>query len=302
MNQPSIRVQSFAKINWSLRVLGKRPDGYHEISTTLQTISLHDDLLFEQNVSGDIFLSCDEPDIPTSSDNLIVRAALTLKNRYAVDGGASIHLHKRIPTKAGLGGGSSNAAVTLLALNELWHIGAGIADLEVVAANIGADVPFFLHGGSAMATGIGTEITPLPDAGTAHLIVLQPRVTVSTAEAYKALNSPALTSNIPIPILAGSPRAGDFSESAPARGEDLQNDFELTIFDMEPEIKRAKSALLTAGAESALLAGSGSSVFGIFTDRETQQRALNQIQLEPGWRVFDCVTVSRLEYARALNL
>ena len=301
MNNPSIRLPSFAKVNWSLRVLGRRQDGYHEISTTLQTISLHDDLLFERDVSGDIFLSCDQSDIPPGKDNLIVRAAQALKNHYSVDVGVRIRLHKRIPTKAGLGGGSSNAAVTLLALNRMWEIAAGSAELEGLAGSLGADVPFFLRGGFALATGIGTEITTLPDADLTHLIVLHPRASVSTAEAYKALNSPALTSNIAIPILAGSPGGADSSELPLSGARELQNDFELTIFDMEPEIKRAKSALLAAGAQSALLAGSGSSVFGIFNDRETQQRALNEIQLETGWRVFDCVTVSRREYARALN-
>ena len=302
MNHPAIRLPSFAKINLSLRVLGKRPDGYHEISTTLQTISLHDDLLFERNVGSDISLSCDGPDIPLGADNLIQRAAHALKERYSIDVGARIRLHKRIPTKAGLGGGSSNAAVTLLALNRLWQIGAGTEDLDVLAATLGADVPFFLHGGSAMASGIGTEITQIPDADITYLIVLHPRASVPTAEAYKALKSPALTSNNPIPILPGSPRGTDFSNLQPSSGRPLQNDFESAIFDMEPEIKRAKSALIMAGAQSALLAGSGSSVFGIFSDRDTQQRALNEIQLEPGWRVFDCVTVSRLEYARALSL
>ena len=302
MNQSSIRLPSFAKINLSLRVLGKRPDGYHEISTTLQTISLHDDLLFERNVSGEISLSCDDPEIPLGAGNLVFRAAHSLKDRYSIDAGADIRLHKRIPVKAGLGGGSSNAAVTLLALNKLWQINANAADLAAIAGDLGADVPFFLHGGSAKGTGTGTTLTPLPDNEVMHLIVLHPRASVSTAEAYKALNSPALTSNNPIPILAGSLHEGQFSESNPRTLPELENDFESVIFDIEPEIKRAKSALITAGASSALLAGSGSSVFGIFADREKQQRAVNEIRLEPGWRIFDCVTVSRFEYNRALSL
>lgn len=301
MNQSSIRLPSFAKINLRLRVLGKRPDGYHEISTTLQTISLHDDLLLERNVSGEISLSCDDPEIPLGAGNLVFQAAHSLKDRYSSDHGVDIRLHKRIPVKAGLGGGSSNAAVTLLALNKLWQINANAPVLAAIAADLGADVPFFLHGGMAKGTGTGTTLTPLPDNEVMHLIVLQPCASVSTAEAYKALNSPALTSNNPIPILAGSPHEGQFSGSYPRTLPELENDFESVIFDMEPEIKRAKSALMTAGASSALLAGSGSSVFGIFADREKQQRAVNEIQLEPGWRIFDCVTVSRFEYNRALS-
>ena len=302
MNQSSIRLPSFAKINLSLRVLGKRPDGYHEISTTLQTISLHDDLFLERNVNGDIALFCDDTEIPQGADNLVVRAARSLKDHYSAPAGVDIRLHKRIPTRAGLGGGSSNAAVTLLALNKLWQTNASARDLVAIAADLGADVPFFLHGGSAKGTGTGTTLTTLPDEEVMHLIVVHPRASVSTAEAYQALNSPPLTSNNPIPILAGSPNQGQFSESTPGRVVELENDFESVIFDMEPEIKRAKSALITAGARSALLAGSGSSVFGIFANRDTQQSAVNKIQLEPGWRIFDCVTVSRSEYDRALAL
>ena len=302
MKQLSIRLPSFAKINWSLRVLGKRPDGYHEIQTTLQTISLHDDIIFERNDSGQISLSCDDPNIPSGEANLVVRAARAVHERYSVRAGADIHLHKRIPVKAGLGGGSSNAAVTLRALNRLWQIEAPRVDLELIASTLGADVPFFLQGGSALATGTGTTISVSPDTAGTHLIVVHPNASISTADAYKALNSPALTSNNPIPILSGSLPGRDSSELNSTGVQTLQNDFENVIFDMEPEIKRAKSALIDAGAQQALLAGSGSSVFGIFIDRETQQRAVNVIQLEPGWRVFDCVTVSRLEYERALNL
>lgn len=302
MNQPSIRLPSFAKINWRLRVLGKRLDGYHEISTTLQTISLHDDLLFERNDSGDISFWCDDPNIPTGEDNLVVCAACSLKDRYSLAVGVNIRLHKRIPTKAGLGGGSSNAGVTLLALNRLWQIDADRSDLAIIASNLGADVPFFLFGGLAAARGTGTTLSELPDTDVTHLIVLHPRTSISSGEAYKALNLPALTSNNLIPILAGSPQAEGSNESNLSARRALQNDFESVVFEMEPEIKRAKVALLRAGAQNALLAGSGSSVFGIFSSRETQQRAVNEIQLETGWRLFDCVTVSRFDYERALSL
>lgn len=302
MNQPSIRLPSFAKINWSLQILGKRTDGYHEIRTTLQTISLQDDLHFERRDDGIISLSCDDPEIPYGRDNLMVRAAHALKDRYSVNDGVYIHLQKKIPTKAGLGGASSNAAVTLLALAQLWHVEASAEDLAQLAGSLGTDVPFFLFGGCASATGTGTNVTRLPDEEVKHLIVVHPRASISTAEAYKVLKSPALTSNIPIPILSSSPGQENSRSSVPGELRELRNDFESVIFDMEPEIERAKSALLMAGAQGALLAGSGSSVFGIFSDRKAQQGALNEIQLEAGWRVFDCVTVSRIEYARALSL
>lgn len=297
MNQPSLRLPSFAKVNWSLQILGKRPDGYHEIQTILQTISLHDDLIFERGESDGITLSCDDPEIPTGNENLVFRAAQTLAARFSVSDSVHIHLVKRIPTRGGLGGGSSNAAVTLLALTRLWKLDVSTDQLAVIASSLGADVPFFLRGGCALATGIGTDLSSLPDDKDKHLIVIHPQASISTADAYEALNAPALTSNNPIPILSGS-----FEEATPQDSlRVLRNDFEPAIFDMEPEIERAKLALLQAGAQSALLAGSGSSVFGIFVDRAAQQRALNEIQLEVGWRVFDCVTVSRIEYFRALS-
>jgi 4-diphosphocytidyl-2-C-methyl-D-erythritol kinase len=285
-----------------LQILGKRPDGYHEVRTTLQTVSLHDDLDFEQREAGGISLTCDDPEIPTGSENLIVRGAQTLKDRYSVGKGVRIHLEKRIPTRAGLGGASSNAAVSLLALRRLWNIQATAEELAEIASSLGADVPFFLLGGCVSATGTGTTVATLADDETAHVIIIHPLASVSTAEAYKALNSPALTSNNSIPILSSPPNEANSRESKPWGLREPRNDFESVIFDMEPEIERAKTALLTAGAQGALLAGSGSSVFGIFANLEAQQRALNEIQLEAGWRVFDCVTVSRLEYVRAFNL
>jgi 4-diphosphocytidyl-2-C-methyl-D-erythritol kinase len=302
VDHPSIRLPSFAKINWSLQILGKRPDGYHEVRTTLQTISLHDDLHFELSPDQDISLACDDPQIPKGIENLIILAAEALRDHYQVSGGARIHLHKSIPTQAGLGGASSNAAVTLLALKRLWNVAASMEELAEIASSLGADVPFFLLGGRALATGTGTVVSKLPDEENIQLIVIDPRASVSTADAYQALNSPALTSNNSIPILSSSLEEANSRSSKLWSLRELKNDFESVIFDMEPEIERAKMSLLAAGAQGALLAGSGSSVFGIFADREAQQRALNEIKVDPGWRVFACATVSRIEYARALRL
>jgi len=310
VSQTSLTLPSFAKINWSLEILGKRPDGYHEIRTLLQTISLHDDLHFELSGDGSITLDCDEPDIPTDDENLVVRAAHVLKDRYKVDQGARIRLEKRIPAKAGLGGASSNAAVSLLALSNLWSVKSTASLLLEIGANLGADVPFFLSGGRALAIGTGATVSSLPDTadgGVQHLIVVTPKARVSTAEAYAALSSPALTTSNVDPILSSSRGEGKSPYSQPwSLPEDpqdgLKNDFESVIFDIEPEIRRTKEALLQAGALGALLAGSGSSVFGIFADREDQQRAVAEIKLEAGWRIFPCVTVSRNEYLHAVDL
>jgi 4-diphosphocytidyl-2-C-methyl-D-erythritol kinase len=301
VNNPDFTLPSFAKINLGLRILGKRPDGYHEIRTVLQTISLHDTLQFKATSDNDILLSCDETGIPCDQRNLIVRAAYNLRDRYGVNGGARIHLEKRIPVQGGLGGGSSNAAVTLFGLADLWTLKKDIDELTEVASGLGADVPFFLHGGRASASGIGTKILPLPDCESVHVVVISPRATVSTEEAYKALNSPALTTSNSESILSISRSEANLANSDLRYVHNhLENDFERVIFDIEPEIERAKRVLLQAGAVSALLAGSGSSVFGIFENQEAQQRAVYEVSVERSWQVFSCVTLSRDEYLRAL--
>jgi len=284
--------------------LGKRSDGYHEVRTSLQTISLSDDLHFE--VSGDaaVALSCDDPDIPTDDRNLIIRAGYALKDRYQVDSGARIRLKKRIPAKGGLGGASSNAGVSLLALAHLWQVSATLPDLLELAATLGADVPFFLLGGCALATGTGATVSPIADkdGDSQHLIIITPNASVSTAHAYSAFSSNALTTMVTDPILSSSRKEAISGSSIPwPSSAEFENDFESVIFDIEPEIRRAKETLFQAGAFRALLAGSGSSVFGIFEDKKAQQRAMDEIRSEAGWRIIPCVTLSRKEYFSALD-
>jgi len=288
-----LKLPSFAKINWTLQILGKRPDGYHEVVTVLQTVSLCDELTFELRDDDEICLTCNDPEIPTDDSNLIVKAAKALNG-----GGVDVSLTKRIPAKGGLGGASSNAAVTLLALNHLWRKDLSDTDLLNIASGLGADVPFFLLGGCAEGTGIGTDLHSLDDCHEFHLVVVTPNASVSTAEAYAALKRGSLTTSGSASILSSSfarPVSGD---SGPWS---LHNDFEVVIFEIEPEIERAKSALLDAGARGALLAGSGSSVFGIFDDEAARDRALANLEREEGWRVFSCRTLSRSEYLQAMG-
>ena len=285
---------SFAKINWHLRILGKRADGYHELITVLQTIPLHDELTFDTRDDGKIILHCDDPEIPTDHTNLIVKAAARLQASQGVE----INLKKRIPTKAGLGGASSNAAVTLLALNELWNLKLSPDDLAAIGSGLGADVPFFFHGGKCLATGTGTDISALPDSPRQSLLVITPNASVATANAYAALNAASLTTPESDSILSSS-----FADptSADSRQLPLENDFETVIFEIEPEIERAKKALLDAGARGALLAGSGSSVFGVFDDETARDRAVDNLEREAGWKVFSCDTVTRRDYFSAMN-
>jgi len=298
VNGSTLTLPAFAKINLGLRVLGKRADGYHEIDTIFQTISLHDTIRLTATDSPEIVLSCDDPSLPADSNNLVYRAAAALQARFAPDKGARIRLFKRIPTQAGLGGGSADGAVTLLALASLWDTNAEPRELLEIASSLGADVPFFFFGGTARGTGTGRDLTPLDDAPDKFLLVLKPKANISTAAAYEALKARSLTSAGAKTILSSS-EPSEVSDSFDSKS--LQNDFEPVAFELEPEIERAKVALMNAGAARALLAGSGSAVFGIFDSGDAQGRAIRAIELESGWRVFPCSTVGRSHYRSAMG-
>jgi 4-diphosphocytidyl-2-C-methyl-D-erythritol kinase len=299
VSEERLTLPAFAKINLGLRVRGRRPDGYHEIETVFQTVTLQDKLTFETSRDGDrLELVCTDPEIPTGESNLVMRAALALRSRCKVARGARITLEKRIPAGGGLGGGSSDAAVTLVALAHLWGIETSKAELAEIGASLGADVPFFLTGGTALGTGTGAEITPLEDAPEMHLVVVTPGVRVSTAEAYKALGAPALTKDEGVVNLSVSRAGAEFSGSL---REVTANDFEAVVARLEPETGRAREALLGAGARRAMLSGSGSSVFGVFDSKGEAGRAREMLRADGGWRVFACATLKRAEYLRALG-
>ena len=281
-----------------MRVLGKRDDGYHEIDTVLQTVSLHDTITFERSNDDDINFWCDDRSLPVDKTNLVWRAAAALRERYSITNGVKIRLEKRIPAAAGLGGGSSDAAAVLSALTHLWQIQVSAGDLMQVAESLGSDVPFFLYGGTGHATGRGNSIEPLEDSPQKHLVVIKPNAGISTAKAYAMLDRAALTSSDSKPILFRS-QASDFSASIDLNA--LHNDFEQVVFQLEPEIERTKVALLKSGARAAMLSGSGSAVFGIFENQDAQERAIQAIELETGWRAFPCNTVGRSHYEAALG-
>src|SRR5437660_2576018 len=258
VSPPTLTIPAFAKINWSLRVIGKRPDGYHELDTIFQTISLHDTIRLMSIDDAQILLSSNDRSLPCDERNLVRRTAAALQARTGAKKGIRIHLEKRIPLQAGLGGGSSDAAVTLLGLAYLWNASTTEEELLEIASGLGADVPFFFLGGSARATGTGSRIAPLPDIPDRFLLVVKPNASISTSQAYKTLNARSLTTSKAKTILFSSQQS-EIADSLDS--EALYNDFEPAILRLEPEIKRAKDALMKAGARVALLAGSGSAVF-----------------------------------------
>ncbi len=293
MSRLSLLARAHAKINLALAVLGRRADGYHEIETILQSIDLHDQLEFQE--AGRLELDC--PDLPSvpAEDNLVWRAATLLAEAGRVSAGAKITLRKHIPTGSGLGGGSSDAAAALLGLSRLWGLDMPREELERLASRLGSDVPFFLEGGTALGTGRGEEITPLTDHRTAHLLVIYPGVQISTADAYRSLNL-KLTSG------ESAHKIRSF-RSRLQSGEDctagIFNDFETSILPAHPAVREAKDFLLAAGADNALLSGSGSSVFGFFLDEESALAASGKAR-RGTWRVFPAKTLSRAAYVRRM--
>ncbi|HEV2904383.1 MAG TPA: hypothetical protein VGW32_05005, partial [Pyrinomonadaceae bacterium] len=180
----------------------------------------------------------------------------------------------------------------------LWKVDVRQSDLMEIAEGLGADVPFFLQGGTARGTGRGSTVTALDDGPDTFLLLLKPRASVSTTRAYSALNSPTLTTS-GAKIILSSSQAGTFSSGFDLNA--LHNDFAAVAFQLEPEIERAKAALVKSGAHAALLAGSGSAVFGVFENKDAQERAIQAIKLEAGWRVFPCNTVGRSHYKTAMG-
>lgn len=298
MSDSHITVPAFAKINLSLRVLGKRADGYHDLDTVFQTISLHDTIEIVATDNPEIELSCDDRRLAIDETNLVIRAAESLRTRFATRKGARIRLEKRIPVQAGLGGGSADAAATLLALAHLWKLNATRQDLVAVGSRLGADVPFFLFGGTAHGKGVGDKVTPLQDASEQFPLIIKPNANTRTRDAYEALDEGSLTTSNSKTILSSSQPTEQFDNGFAS----LENDFEEVVFNLEPEIARAKAALMRSGAAAAALAGSGSAVFGIFDSEDAQRRAIQAIELETGWRVFPCKTVGRDVYARAFGV
>ena len=292
-----ITLPSFAKVNLYLRVLGRRDDGYHELCTVFQTVSLHDSITFIE--ADDLSLTWNQTEVAISDDNLIIRAANALKKWFKVERGARINLVKTIPAPGGLGGGSSNAAVTLLGLSKLWKLKPTPVELERLASKIGSDVPFFLHGGSCLGSGRGELIEELSDQAIGAMLIVTPNVAVHTPEAFYRLSAPNLTKqglNRNLFVCRNEANSPDLLHSA------LINDLEASVFEAYPEVRRVKETLLALGARNAAMSGSGASVFAIFDKEETRQAALKALDDEVNWRKFAVAAISRSEYREALKL
>lgn len=288
----SVRLPAFAKINLCLHVLGRRPDGYHELRTIFQAISLRDTLELALSSRPGVTLETNDATLPVGPENLVVRAIEALGCEIGFRGGIRARLEKRIPVARGLGGGSSDAAAALIGMLRLTKTKLPLERLMEIAAGLGADVPFFLFGGRALAVNRGDEIYPMPDAPARTIVVVSPKgIGVSTKEAYEWLS-------LELTRLSKPNRIWGFCALCWSRSEAVSNDFEAPVFRRHPRLGEIRDALLERGAAEAALAGSGSAVFGIFRNPAQARRAARKF---PEDSVFVVETLSREKYGRALR-
>jgi 4-diphosphocytidyl-2-C-methyl-D-erythritol kinase len=277
-----ITFQSPAKVNLILKVLRRREDGYHDIASLMQKVSLADEMEFSRLGDG-IELACPGSDLSTGEGNLVVRAARALFAETGFTGGVRITLRKRIPTAAGLGGGSSNAATTLTVLNDLFQFGLDRERLIQIGARLGADVPFFIYGSTAWAFGIGDLLEPAVISSRMWLVLVNPGFEVPTKWAYQSLNLPLTKTPLEysIPIFSG---VRDLAAS-------LTNDLERVTMARYPVLEELKGFLLKQGALGSLMSGSGPTVFGLFENEPDAIQAEGALRTSYSYAVFKAQTI-----------
>ena len=292
-----MEIRSYAKVNLYLEITGRRPDGYHELISLMSPIELADTLWLQFD-AAETAVSCSHPDVPEDERNLALKAARLFFRETGINAHIRISIKKTIPPGAGLGGGSSNAAAVLRALNRCYAHPLSTAGLKALGGQLGADVPFFIDEAPAVATGIGERLTPWPHLTPAPLLVIYPQIPLSTARVYQNFNF-GLTKNKKIPkkntfrpLWENFPGTQKITDE-PANW--LYNDLEAPAIELLPVIDEIKQTLMAYHAAGALMSGSGSAVFGIYPDEATAERAYSAItRLNRNWRIY----LSRLRCGR----
>lgn len=282
-----LRIQAPAKVNLFLEILGKRADGYHDICTFFVAVSLHDVLEIQEEATGAIHLSCDDPHVPVGESNLIVRAARLLQRHTGRVMGANIRLVKRIPMQAGLGGGSSDAAATLSGLNMLWQLGIPDAELMRLAAELGSDVPFFLNGPAAWGMGRGEVLEPMCLPTTLHFVLVCPPRGLSTAEVYRRCRVPDR------PVSPEPLRRALLSGDVEVIGAALHNRLQEAAEELAPEVRTVRNVFEKLKPVGHRMSGSGSCCFALGRDAAEAAALAEQTRTELGrerpdlsWKVF----------------
>lgn len=282
---PVHAVQAYAKVNLTLDVLGRREDGYHDLCSVMQEISLHDDVLLELGTGEEWKLYCNALDVPCDETNLAWKAARVFFDRVGREpNGLTVRITKRIPSQAGLGGGSSDAAAVLRLLNEHYGTPLSVSELCALGAQVGSDVPFCVLGGTALAEGRGERLKKLPAAPKLYFAVCKPDAAFSTPKLYAKLDEITVTERPDTEGMCEALRSGDKARI----GEGLCNVFEQAVSGSFPALSEIKSVLLACGALGAQMTGSGSAVFGIFADECSAKKACKALD---SMRVFFAETV-----------
>jgi 4-diphosphocytidyl-2-C-methyl-D-erythritol kinase len=285
-----MRIKSFAKINLGLEVRGKREDNYHEIRTLLQTINFFDVLEFRSTEKAGILLRGDDKTISWERDNLIFRAALLLKEQFHVSQGIEIQVSKNIPPGKGLGGGSSNAAITLHVLNKTWGLHLGKKALMNLGKQLGADVPFFLEGGLCLGSGRGDDIIPLSETSPLYCLLILPSFSIQTADIY---------GHFPLSLTSNDKDSKIIKFLDTRELSLLENRLEETVFRFYPQLKAIKRLLRGQGSELSLVSGTGSAVFGLFLEKEKAEEALRKVKRDYTSLLVE--TLPRERYWRSLK-
>ncbi len=275
-------VRAYAKINLTLDVLGRRADGYHDLATVMQTVDLYDTICLTATEDSRVQLACTKPEL-SNGDNLVVQAAHLVRQRLAIRQGVLIELHKHIPMAAGLGGGSSDAAAVILALQQWWRLHLSHSDLLDMATSLGSDVPFFLTGGLALCEGRGERVTALAPywpRSMRWLLLLKPAISISTAAVFRNLPASDYSDDTHSRAVSRALNAGQTPQL-----EDLHNSFERSVLGRYPEVARAKGDLLQAGAPFVRLSGTGPTLYAPFSELANAQKVQEQLQSQ-GYEVY----------------
>ncbi len=266
-----ITLQAYAKINLSLDVVGRLENGYHLVRMIMQTIGICDELSFERT-DGEIRITANDGDLPLGEDNLIYRAAVMIRDRFHT-GGVSVHLEKRIPVAAGMAGGSTDAACTLKAMNQLYDLRLSGEELRELGVKLGADVPYCIMGGTALSEGIGEVLTPIAPMPDCFLLVAKPEINVSTKYVYEQLDS----HEIPVHPDGDGMRRAIEDKNVRKMAKLLGNVLQTVTVERYPIVEELKQVMLEQGALGSLMSGSGPSTFGIFDDEEKAKAAKARI-------------------------
>lgn len=268
-----MELKAYAKINLSIDVIDEREDGYHEVSMIMQSIELHDILKFKKSDRG-IRIYCSSPYVPCDKRNIVFKALELVRKKYNISSGMEIQIEKRIPVAAGLGGGSSDAASAIIAANKIWNLELSNAEMMDLGGMVGADVPFCIKGGTALARGIGEKITELPSIGRIYIVLAKPPVSVSTREIYNSLKMDEIVIRPDTQKLVKSINDRNIKYVA----DNMINVLESVTIKKYPVIDEIKSIMVNFGALGSMMSGSGPTVFGIFEDDRTAEVCYNRLR------------------------